>query len=424
MKRAIHALILLYPKKWRNRYKNEFDALLEDVSPTWRTLFDVFGGAMKMQLKTGNLWKTVAAFGLVGLFGAIAFLAVTPARYVSTAVILLDGQWNPSTASRMRGSEQKILSRSNLARLINEEDLYKRERTQDPLEDIIARMKSQDITLQPIKSVNDPQGVQAAFSVSFAAPDAAQAQRTTQRLAAAFVDAKVGILLDPASLPIHPRSPKRPWVVFVGLVTGVIAGAGFALFMKLKVWKLATALGIGCALLCAAGSFLLPERYTSTAVIHLDSKDPAAAAIRAGRLIAVVQSNANLDFIAKQFRLFPNSVDAPTKMREHLSIQSIQNSTAFTITFDYDDRFVAQKVVQEVVSRLIDEAIRARVDESEREGAEGLRRGETLELLDPASLPLNPHFPNRAMIAGTGLCAGVALAVALGIRRRTIAQAV
>src|SRR5258708_15424416 len=87
MKKAIRLLISLYPKSWRTRYQNEFDALLDDVSPTWRTFFDVFGGALKMRMNMGNAWKTIAAFGVIGVIAAGAFSLTIPDRYVSTAVI-------------------------------------------------------------------------------------------------------------------------------------------------------------------------------------------------------------------------------------------------------------------------------------------------------------------------------------------------
>jgi chromosome segregation ATPase len=51
---------------------------------------------------------------------------------------------------------------------------------------------------------------------------------------------------------------------------------------------------------------------------------------------------------------------------------------------------------------------------------EGRKQGETLELLDPASLPLNPTQPNRPLIlsigAGIGLLLGIAIAGALEMK--------
>jgi len=42
----------LYPAKWRNRYADEFDALLEDVSPTFGDVCDVLGGVFRARMAT------------------------------------------------------------------------------------------------------------------------------------------------------------------------------------------------------------------------------------------------------------------------------------------------------------------------------------------------------------------------------------
>ena len=41
MKRLIRFLARLYPTRWRERYGEEFDALLEDSLPRWRDAWDV-----------------------------------------------------------------------------------------------------------------------------------------------------------------------------------------------------------------------------------------------------------------------------------------------------------------------------------------------------------------------------------------------
>jgi hypothetical protein len=43
-------LVRFYPLSWRNRYGVEFDALLEDATLTVPDTFDVFWGALKMQM--------------------------------------------------------------------------------------------------------------------------------------------------------------------------------------------------------------------------------------------------------------------------------------------------------------------------------------------------------------------------------------
>src|SRR5580658_8631455 len=94
MSGALQSLILLYPRAWRDRYESEFRALLDDVPVTWRTLFDVFGGALKMQMKIWSPWKIVAGFAIVGLIAAVGFALTIPDRFVSTAIIKA-GQTDP-----------------------------------------------------------------------------------------------------------------------------------------------------------------------------------------------------------------------------------------------------------------------------------------------------------------------------------------
>jgi hypothetical protein len=110
MRRILKHLILLYPKPWRNRYGNEFDALLDAIPPTWPALLDVLKGAIKMQMKFGKLWKAVAAAALAAAVAGAIFSFDTPG-YRSEAVIRLDlSQLNEQTA--------KVLSTANLEGLI------------------------------------------------------------------------------------------------------------------------------------------------------------------------------------------------------------------------------------------------------------------------------------------------------------------
>src|SRR5580704_12523296 len=131
MRRALYALIWLYPKKWRNRYENEFLGLIEEIPPTWRTFFNVFGGALKMQMKTWSPWKIVAAFAALGLLGAVAFSFTIPDRYLSTALIGIEYGGLEGVSATI----QRMESRSALTRLINEQGLYERERAHVPIED-------------------------------------------------------------------------------------------------------------------------------------------------------------------------------------------------------------------------------------------------------------------------------------------------
>jgi hypothetical protein len=72
MRRLILLLARLYPRSWKQRYGEEFDALLEDLNPRWWDAMDVLKGATTMQM---TRWIVVgAAFsGTVALAVAAFF---------------------------------------------------------------------------------------------------------------------------------------------------------------------------------------------------------------------------------------------------------------------------------------------------------------------------------------------------------------
>jgi len=388
MKTAINAVIWLYPKAWRNRYQDEFDALLDEVPPTWHALFDVFGGALKMQMKAWSPWKVVAAFAAAGLLCAIAFSVTVPDQYVSTAIITIENGGVEGVSPIV----QRMESRSALTQMINEQDLYAHERAHVPIQDVIERVK-QDIR---VATVTSTKGL-PAISISFGARDAIKAQRTAQALVGQFLDASLHAheddraaghtfaLYDPPSLPVRV-SPRRSRIIIMGAIAGFLAGLLFAMFNGLKMWKHAVMLGAAGAILLGAASYLVPERYSSSAVLAYRPADEA----RVQPMISTVTSNAELH------ALIPSGQN---KLREHLHIQQIQNSRAILIQFDYPDQRIAHNVTQYVVAQFI-------------------KQDWNLEILDPATFPQTPFFPNRSTAAGVGLGLGLVIATILGIKER------
>jgi capsular polysaccharide biosynthesis protein len=397
MKRAIRALISLYPKKWRNRYGGEFSALLSDVSPTWRTFFDVLEGAFKMQWRTWTPLKLIAVFGVVGVVAGVAYSWTVSDRYISTAVIKIG---EGGSEQKLNALAQTILSRASLTQIIVSEGLYEGERARMPIEDVIDRMRTQDVMILPVGS--------GAFSVSFASQDAARAQRTTRSLAAMFIEGKAGSLLNPASVP--SQNPRRWRIIVVGLVAGVLLGSLVALFNGLKVWKLAAALGIAGAVLGAAIGLVLPERFASVAALSVESPDRVAAGTRVHRIAEAITTDAKLRAIVQQFKLFPNESGGARRLREHLHIDPTRNGAAIIIRFDDRDRYTAQGVVGYVTWLFMDESVEDAIQS-------GSTAKETLELLDPASFPVHAYFPNRPMVAGTGGFVGLGCAVLFGFWR-------
>jgi hypothetical protein len=72
MKSLIRLAAKLYPRPWRNRYGDEFEALLDDLGVTGRIAFDVLTGAVLMQIQR---WQRI------GSAAVLAMLAVSAASW-------------------------------------------------------------------------------------------------------------------------------------------------------------------------------------------------------------------------------------------------------------------------------------------------------------------------------------------------------
>jgi hypothetical protein len=252
MKRITRLLARLYPSRWRERYGDELNALLEDTKPTGRDAFDVFKGALTMQMTKGKFLKTLLSFAVAGAILAVAISLAWPARYQSQAIIQVTPvadtakqyMWDATLALT-----KQALSRDSLTRIIQLRNLYGYERARRPMEQVITLM-SRNIDVRPIPSA-DPQ--LASFSIQFKYPDRFLAQAVTADLMVRFIDdnvrdnanlefrsnhklhSKVRLdLLDTASLPLKPVSPNKPRIGALGLVAGLLAGLTWALIRRLR----------------------------------------------------------------------------------------------------------------------------------------------------------------------------------------------
>ena len=144
----------------------------------------------------GLVVSTVVAFLWPDTFVSTAVLRITPQqvseRFVPT-------EFNTQITQRLNEMEQEILSRTTLEGIITDPalDLYKRERTQRPMEDIVSDMRSHDIKIMPIltpgssSSSSDSSKMAAAFSISFTYADRFKAQAVVRALVTRFVDQNV-----------------------------------------------------------------------------------------------------------------------------------------------------------------------------------------------------------------------------------------
>src|SRR5215469_15417728 len=150
MRRWIRLIARLYPTRWRHRYGAEFDALLEDETPTWRNAVDVAWGALEMHMNTWSFPKLAIVCATAGAILGAALAIHMPDKYVSEAVIRVSGDAQSSQFLRDRVA-QRALSRNSLGELIQRNDLYATDRQRMPLDDVIKRMQD-DIAITAAKS--------------------------------------------------------------------------------------------------------------------------------------------------------------------------------------------------------------------------------------------------------------------------------
>jgi LPS O-antigen subunit length determinant protein (WzzB/FepE family) len=369
MKRLIDLASRLYPVTWRRRYGTEFQALLEDVSPGWRELFDVLGGALKMQLSTGATYlKLGVAFAIAGVLVATVASFVIPKEYTSTAVLRL------TNAQNLAKVERQVLSRNSLSQLIQDPllDLYPSERRTQPLEDVIEYMRTRAIHI----SVLSTKGQSAAVAVSFRYPGERRKARAVvgaliTRLVDALEqgDAKQNLeILDPPSLPQFPTSPKRPEMLVTGLTVGLLLGLLTAVFVRHPRRSLVFAtLGLTGCLLGGAFSLLLPNRYISRSVIQVVPYD-------------------------HDFEQALNRLGRPGLGIHVIHLSGTPGAAAVEVTVQDTDPKKAQAMVSSITASLI---------------AESKVRQADIEYLDLPNYPASPAGPNRTIISLLGLCLGL-----------------
>ena len=402
----------LYPEAWRARYAEELEALLEDVGPGAGDLWDIARGALFMQITSLSFWKIVAACAAAGTVAAGIVATTLPNRYVSTAVIRINAAPREAQLQLMR-LQQAALSRSSLNSIITAQNLYANERKKGPLEDIIQDMRNRDIRIRPMNAAGEP-----AFAVEFANENAAAAQATASAIVSSLIEQNLVVsrrpgnaavmieVLDPASLPSRPASPNRVKAMINGLLTGLLVGllcgAIYSIVRKKEPWSIKRIGGFAAAgtALGLTVAFLIPDEFISTAVLRIADIHTLQPTI------AQVLSDDSLAAIIRKDHLFSrelnrgNMNDATRKMRDSIRVQKVRAADAFEISFQYPDRFQAQQATRDLVARFT--------------GAPQ----STTEILDPASDPHGPAYPNRLTIVLLATAAGILLGLAASLFHR------
>jgi hypothetical protein len=382
-------------------------------------------------------------------------------------------------ADHLASLETDILSRTSLAEMIQEPslDLYRKERYRMPMEDIVQKMRN-DIRVEAFPQ--DTTGAPIAVRISFSYPDPVKAQAVLRELVTRFAEWSRIVnrnkaqlyqnfwqdqvqaheaqppppppagenveVIDQPSLPEKGAAPNRLGFVLAGIGAGGLLGilTGVARQRRRGGWMLAASAAAGLVLATAL-SFLLPDRYISSAVMRvrppqvtedpLLAPAPVTAAERLRELEPGIVSDQNLAQIILRVELYRKMrVREPMEravetMRRDLRIEPAPakgvpgTATAFRISFAYTDRYKSQQVVRELVTmfaerNVIERRAKAQYMSVTLRRIEEHRAGANLEVLDPASFPNLTVSPNRGAIALGGVAAGLLACSLLLWRRR------
>ena len=466
----------LYPRAWRERYGDEFDALVEDAAADWRQLLNVTRSAISMQALL-HLKELRLAGGLM-LAGALLAMAASygvPKRYVSSAVlqmapVLVASQTTiPSvypagqdmlqriTADRIFQLRMQATGRDSMLRLLQQPglDLYPVEREHEGLEDLAEYVLAGDIHVIPVSL---PDGKNGLFRISVAYPDRVKAQAvvremvaqiqrnndaTNRESAAAWstlwsepipFSERVDVV-QPASLPSSLDQPRRTIFAAIGTAAGLLLGILTILFRRRPQLGLRiAACGLaGCAV--AGGiSLFITEKYTASAVLRLTapftpkqlSGDVAVTSVgdymRALR--DQVLSADNISQIVSKLKLDPEGMTAILKGRDrvfHLSMSDPGSEgsavPSFEISVSHPDRILARNLAVALISEFQTHyhAGLAAMDEHADEQvriAHQHRAGENLMIVTQPRLEDEPVTHYRMQLTMAGVLMGMLLAVA------------
>jgi len=214
-----------------------------------------------------------------------------------------------------------------------------------------------------------------------------------------------------------------------------------AMRMQMSIWSyrnMALACGLAGLILAAGLAFQIPDRYVSRSSVHMiwntinenASETPlhgddawngkmkrlVGDAFSRGSLASIVQ-RPDLDLYRKD-RMSKPLEDVIGQMKEKDIRIDLVNSNShalnFVVSFSYPDPVVAQKTASALVTKLVDANLALAVKAADRKTAA------SLDILDPASLPRNPTYPNRWSIALVGMIAGVLAGLVAAMVRRKL----
>ncbi len=237
----------LYPRWWRERYGDEFTALLEDARPGLGGTLDVLKGALTMQLSTFSVKRTFLIGAGAGLAIGLAVTFFLTPQYSSAAVVSVTSTnpaaSNRATADAVNELSQSVLSRPALLGLIRNLNLYVSERNKMPAEEVLEMIK-RNIRISASPAATGGRSV-PAFELSFSYSDRVAAQKVVSALVSGFIDANVlsrtpenpgNVILELKEIatPGSPITPARGPFALAGMAAGLLLSGLAALILHFR----------------------------------------------------------------------------------------------------------------------------------------------------------------------------------------------
>src|SRR5579872_6668206 len=162
------------------------------------------------------LWErryiVLACFLTLSVAAAVAAFSL-PTTYRSTATLLVDSQDLPTAVAdapaagaieqRIARIREQVLSRGDLVQLIEQDELYPRERRSEPLSKIIEKMRRATAVGAQSNDIGQQSGTQSntiALAMSFDYPDPVKAQAVLQSFVSKFLSMDTEDVENQASL--------------------------------------------------------------------------------------------------------------------------------------------------------------------------------------------------------------------------------
>jgi len=378
----------------------------------------------------------VAAFGLPRTYRSTATLLVQSQDLPTT---LVDSPTNGAVEQRIARIREQVLSRGDLIQLIEQDDLYPRERRSQPLSKVIEKMRHSTSVGALSSDIGQQSGTQnntIAIAMSFDYPDPGKAQGVLQSFVSKFLTMDSQDVEDQATLTVRflqDQATKLQTQIsdIEGQLTALKARNGSALASNGMPPMLDTgSFSAQIASLQNENRQLLAQSRRGNGNDALSSAEAALAAAQAQ------YSDSHPDVIAAKERVKQLRMMGSATPDNSLQEQIAANNAAIRQLMGQRDETMARAnaavagssrapAILEQAMQLENRATSLRnqyqqISENLLKAQNSARmateqRAERLSLVEPANLPDRPFSPNRPLLIAAGAAAGLLLGLVLAL---------